>query len=211
MRSTGSRARHLWRLARTCWSQPLSCDGHPAKRSIGDQWKDLDVPTVTAAGPPSSFPDQTPAPSVLCRTRAKSSHQCRRQSAATRLSLLPAQRGVAGRPNVYKQGSCFWIDCKVTVLVTRNYPKHASLRDQFLAVCRRHGLALFWWNIRDLWLIGAAGTDGAANMRHASDAAWRRCRSRAVRVVSSSRSGRLDDQGRGRSRGRSDHKCVRAR
>jgi hypothetical protein len=66
MRSTGSRARHLWRLARTCWSQPLSCDGHPAKRSIGDQWKDLDVPTVTAAGPPSSFPDQTPAPSVLC-------------------------------------------------------------------------------------------------------------------------------------------------
>src|SRR5262245_16892425 len=51
----------------------------------------LDVPTVTAAGPPSSFPDQTPAPSVLCRTRAKSSHQCRRQSAATRLLLLPAQ------------------------------------------------------------------------------------------------------------------------
>jgi hypothetical protein len=93
-RSTGSRARHLWRLARTCWSRPLSCDGHPAKCNIGHQWKDLDVPTVTAAGPPSSFPDQTPAPSVLCRTRAKSSHQCRRQSAATRLSLLPAQRGV---------------------------------------------------------------------------------------------------------------------
>src|SRR5215472_16873550 len=86
------RARHLWRLALEF--RPLSCDGHPAKCNIGGQWKDLDVPTVTAAGPPSSFPDQTLAPSVLCRTRAKSSHQCRRQSAATRLSLLPAQRGV---------------------------------------------------------------------------------------------------------------------
>src|SRR5262249_23640825 len=54
--------------------------------------------------------------------------------------------------------------------MTRNYPKHASLRDQFLAVCRRNGLALFWWNIRDLWLIGAPGTDCAANMWHAPDA-----------------------------------------
>src|SRR6516225_4489474 len=47
-----------------------------------------------AAGPLSSFPDQTPAPSVLYRTHAKSFRQCHRQSAAIRLSLLPAQRGV---------------------------------------------------------------------------------------------------------------------
>src|SRR5262249_45106631 len=77
---------------------------------------------------------------------------------------------VAGGADPYKQGSRFWIYCEVTVLVTRNYPKHASLRDQFLAVCRRHGLALFWGNVRDLWLIGAAATNGAADMRHAPDA-----------------------------------------
>jgi len=39
----GSRARHVWRLARTSWSRPLPRDGHPTKCNIRDQWKDLDV------------------------------------------------------------------------------------------------------------------------------------------------------------------------
>jgi hypothetical protein len=34
----------------------------------------------------------------------------------------------------------------------------------------RRRLALFWWNVRDLWLIGATATDCAADMRHAPDA-----------------------------------------
>jgi hypothetical protein len=52
------------------------------KRTIAD----LDVPTVTAAWPLTWFRDQMLGPLVLYRTRAKSSHQCRRRSAATRPS-----------------------------------------------------------------------------------------------------------------------------
>ena len=58
----------------------------------------------------------------------------------------------------------------MTVLVTHNDAKHASLSDQFLAIRRRHGLALFRRHIRDLWLIWATATDCAAYMRHAPDA-----------------------------------------
>ena len=54
--------------------------------------------------------------------------------------------------------------------MTCNYTKHASLRDQFLTIRRRHGLALFWGHIRDLWLIRATGTQCAAYMWHAPDA-----------------------------------------
>jgi hypothetical protein len=58
----------------------------------------------------------------------------------------------------------------VTVLVTRNYAKHASLGNHFLAVCSRYRLALLRRHIRDLWLIWATATDCAAYMRHAPDA-----------------------------------------
>jgi hypothetical protein len=55
----------------------------------------------------------------------------------------------------------------VPVLVTCNYTKHASLSDQFLTIRRRHGLALFWGHIRDLWLIRTTGTQCAAYMWYA--------------------------------------------
>src|SRR5262249_15868534 len=67
---------------------------HPGNATSEINGRTSNVPTVTPARPSPSSPDQTPAPLVLCRTLVKSSHQCRRQSAATRLSLLPAQRGV---------------------------------------------------------------------------------------------------------------------
>src|SRR5207249_9049392 len=59
---------------------------------------------------------------------------------------------------------------EVTVLVARNYAKHSSLRDQFLAIGRRYGLALFRRHIRNLGLLRATGTQCAADMRHTPDA-----------------------------------------
>jgi hypothetical protein len=58
----------------------------------------------------------------------------------------------------------------VTVLVTGNYAKHSSWSNQFLTVRRRHGLTLFRRHIRNLWLIRATSTDGAAYIRHTPDA-----------------------------------------
>src|SRR5262249_44259648 len=66
-----------------------------------------------------------------------------------------------------KHGSGLRIYCEVPVLVTCNYTKHTSLSDQFLTIRRRHGLALFWGHIRDLWLIRTTGTQCAAYMWYA--------------------------------------------
>src|SRR6476659_2243195 len=58
----------------------------------------------------------------------------------------------------------------VTILVARNYAKHASLRNQFLTIRCRHRLTLFRWHIRNLRLIRATGSECAAYMGHMPDA-----------------------------------------
>jgi len=66
--------------------------------------------------------------------------------------------------------------------VSRNDAEHAPLRDQFLAIRRRHGLALVRRHVRDLRLIRATATNCAADMRHAPDALLIRDEHKAVPV-----------------------------
>ena len=54
--------------------------------------------------------------------------------------------------------------------MTGNDAKYAFLGDHFLAVRRRHRLALFRRHVGDLRLIRAAGAQRAGHMRHAPDA-----------------------------------------
>jgi len=63
-----------------------------------------------------------------------------------------------------------------------NDAEHALLRDHFLAIGRRHGLALLRRHIRDLRLIRATRAQRAADMRHAPDAVLIRHENKAVAI-----------------------------